>query len=429
MKKVLIFFIFFTLIEFQSIAQIAQRIDNIEVKNEFLIFETWHNVIKYVIAKGDGWRIPTFSELELIYDNKNTSPFILNKIYFSSYKGLKLEEAVKLNWLNGPPLCLNMVDGKAKQLDINTKANLILVRDYIENKENKNKSINHPPDLLSQSVQLSEQLKVKGINYTTDVLSLLANIFIAYGGKDTLENIQNIEKHSKMNFNERRMNYQSSPPKIYYELSQDYEYLEAINPNKAYVSRYKESINVFSSITNKDQTWQNGKITPNRNNEFEKAFIIPELHYLEKGYDLRIIKKDKNLNQIILEVKTNIYPNNKRNYYYVYYDTNNFTRIKKISFEIENEYEDDGVPDVVKDANPEWYAEGKIKYKSKKLITSYSEFKKLNGILIPTKIEEHYPESLTDLTIIKKLDYVIFNLEQKDVFQDKTGNKKYKKYY
>jgi hypothetical protein len=429
MKKVLIFFIFFTLIEFQSIAQIAQRIDNIEVKNEFLIFETWHNVIKYVIAKGDGWRIPTFSELELIYDNKNTSPFILNKIYFSSYKGLKLEEAVKLNWLNGPPLCLNMVDGKAKQLDINTKANLILVRDYIENKENKNKSINHPPDLLSQSVQLSEQLKVKGINYTTDVLSLLANIFIAYGGKDTLENIQNIEKHSKMNFNERRMNYQSSPPKIYYELSQDYEYLEAINPNKAYVSRYKESINVFSSITNKDQTWQNGKITPNRNNEFEKAFIIPELHYLEKGYDLRIIKKDKNLNQIILEVKTNIYPNNKRNYYYVYYDTNNFTRIKKISFEIENEYEDDGVPDLVKDANPEWYAEGKIKYKSKKLITSYSEFKKLNGILIPTKIEEHYPESLTDLTIIKKLDYVIFNLEQKDVFQDKTGNKKYKKYY
>jgi hypothetical protein len=91
MKKVLIFVVL-VLVEFHSI---AQRIDNIEVKNDTTqIVGTWEGVKKYSSTKGDRWRMPTYQELKLIYNNKNLFPFILNKIYFSSSSGIKIENII-----------------------------------------------------------------------------------------------------------------------------------------------------------------------------------------------------------------------------------------------------------------------------------------------------------------------------------------------
>ena len=60
------------------------KIDNLEVMTEDLGEMNWADAMKACADLGDGWRLPTKDELNLLYENKEKIGGFANNFYWSS---------------------------------------------------------------------------------------------------------------------------------------------------------------------------------------------------------------------------------------------------------------------------------------------------------------------------------------------------------
>jgi hypothetical protein len=65
-------------------AQSTIKIGNLEVMTEDLGYMRWNDSKKACADLGDGWRLPTKDELNLLYENKEKIGGFANRYYWSS---------------------------------------------------------------------------------------------------------------------------------------------------------------------------------------------------------------------------------------------------------------------------------------------------------------------------------------------------------
>ena len=81
------------------------KIDNLEVMTEDLERTyTWGDAMKACADLGDGWRLPTKDELNLLYENKEKIGGFAGNYYWSSTEhGININEAWNHGFSNGFP--------------------------------------------------------------------------------------------------------------------------------------------------------------------------------------------------------------------------------------------------------------------------------------------------------------------------------------